>query len=517
MSGRGGRERSMEANIRHLGTGLMLGFVVLLVMLSYVQVIDADDLNARPGNGRRLIADLDRPRGSIVSADDALLAVTEEVPDATYGFQRRYPTGELFAHITGHFGLLVQSTGLERSFNAELSGRDLGRGLERLRSMLDDGDGTGTLRISIDSTVQDAARTALGDRKGSVVAIDPRTGRLLALWSWPSYDPNLVASPDQQAAIDAFEALDQDDRQPLLGRTWRERFFPGSTFKIVTAASALDKEPALDPERVWGASDGYQPPGTTREVRNYGGATCGGDLFEIIARSCNTAFSQMAVEEIGPLALVEYAEAFGFNAVPPFDLERGVESTFPTDYAQRGDSDVFDDLPRLAQTAIGQNDVQATPLQMTLVAAGVANGGAVMKPRLVTEVLDSEGGRVRTVGGEVWRRPIGPVAAATLAQGMVATVESGTATRLAIPGARVGAKTGTAQLGTDPPRSHAWVIGFAGPELGEATVAFAVVVEADPEDPGMTGGATAAPVARPVIEAILASQAPLAGEPAQEP
>jgi len=503
----------MNRNIRHLAVGLMVAFFVLFAMLNYVQFFAADELNEHPLNTRGLVSDLDQPRGSIISADGAVLADTESVEDGPFDFRRTYPSGDLFAHLTGHFGLVVESTGLERSWNAELTGRDQGFDLDSISDFIGNEASTRTLRLSIDAAVQTAARDALGERRGSVVAIDPRDGRVLALWSWPSYDPNRLADLESQAALDAYEILDDDENQPLVGRAWRQRDFPGSTFKIVTAAAGLELGTVGLTEPVYPDTDSWTPPNTSRPVRNFGGSSCGGDLADLIRRSCNTGFAEMAIEQIGPEQLVEVAESFGFNSAVPVDLPGAVESVFPTDYGdlrseEGGPGSRWTDIPRLAQTSIGQNDVAASPLQMALVAAAVANEGDMMVPRVVAEVLDAEGEVVRQIEPEVWRRPVTPKSAGQLSEAMRGVVTDGTAKSVAIEGVTVGAKTGTAQLGTDPPRSHAWIMGFAGPSAEpDPTLAFAVLVEADPADPGITGGATAGPVARGLIEAVLADQA----------
>lgn len=200
----------------------------------------------------------------------------------------------------------------------------------------------------------------------------------------------------------------------------------------------------------------------------------------------------MGVENLGPDVSVEGAEQFGFNDTPPLDLPDPVPSVFPTDFT--------DNLPALAQASIGQNDVQATPLQMALVAAGVANDGVIMAPYVVEELRDRDGEVIETHDDEVWRQPISAGSAATMRQAMVGVVEGGTASSLAIPGLTVGGKTGTAQLGTDPPSSHAWMIAWAGPAGGEPEIAVAVLVEAQPGVSETTGNTAAGPIARAVIE-----------------
>jgi peptidoglycan glycosyltransferase len=317
------------------------------------------------------------------------------------------------------------------------------------------------------------------------------------MWSFPSFDPNALATQDLSAANDAYALLQSDTRKPLLAKTYRERFFPGSTFKVVTAAAGLESGAVTEQAPSYPTAREYVPPQTSRPLRNFGGSSCGGSLFDILRVSCNTAFAQMAVD-LGAGPMIERAEAFGFNSAPPIDLPNAARSVFPTDFEQN--------LPALAQAGIGQNDVSATPLQMAMVAAAIANEGRVMAPTVLAEVRDDEGEVVDDPEPEEWRRALSAPNADVLRRAMIGVVEDGTARNLAIPGMEVGGKTGTAQLGTDPPRSHAWIIGFAGPPGQPASVAVAVLVEGQPGASEQTGGQVAAPIARAVMEVVLAAQ-----------
>jgi peptidoglycan glycosyltransferase len=204
--------------------------------------------------------------------------------------------------------------------------------------------------------------------------------------------------------------------------------------------------------------------------------------------------------DTGAEPMIDTAEAFGFNQDVPVDLTGAVQSVFPTDFERNE--------PALAQSAIGQNDVAATPLQMALVAAAVANGGEIMTPHVLREVRDTDGNVVDRYDEEVWRTAMDPGTASTLRQAMLGVVERGTATRLKVPGFEVGGKTGTAQLGLDPPRSHAWIIGFAGPPGGAPTIAVAVIVEGQPEVSNSTGGRVAAPIAQAILRRALENPLP---------
>jgi penicillin-binding protein A len=484
--------------IAKLGVGLLLCFLVLFVQLNRVTVFGAQELKDNPVNNRSILRDFDAPRGTIVTADEVVVARSDATPEgARFDFARTYPEGDLFAHTVGYFSLNLGATGVEDTYNAELAGRTLDLTFRDFDDLFVDRDRVGDVRLTLRADVQRQARDLLGERQGSVVAIDPRSGELLALWSWPSFDPNALATQDFGAANDAFALLQADERDPLLAKTYRERFFPGSTFKVVTAAAGLSSDQVTADQPVYPNTREYTPPQTTRPLRNFGGSTCGGNLIDILRVSCNTAFAQMAID-LGADTMVDRAQSFGFNEAPPIDLPSPARSVFPTDFDQN--------LPALAQAGIGQNDVSSTPLQMALVAAAVANEGRVMTPRVVADIRDDDNSVVDDPEPSQWRRAVSPEHAEVLRRAMVEVAERGTARNLLIPGMEVGGKTGTAQLGTDPPRSHAWIIGFAGPPGQTPSVAVAVLVEGQPGASEQTGGQVAAPIARAVMETVLAAQ-----------
>ncbi len=487
----------MNKQIRKLGIALCVCYLAVFGMLNYVQVFAADDLNERPENVDRVRLDFSRPRGTITTADDTILA--ESVPvDDEFEYQRRYPTGDLFAPVTGFFSFEFGSDGLERTYADELAGDTAEQELRSFADLFVDEEQIGDLRTTLETTVQQAAKDALGERRGSVAAINPQTGAVLALWDFPSYDPNALASHDLEAVRAARAFLDPDSPDsPLVASAYQDRFFPGSTFKLVTASTGLKVGSVTPEDPVYPVVTSYTPPQTTRPLSNFGGSSCGGALFEILARSCNSSFAQMGVEQIGPENMIAGAESFGMNQEPPLDLPRPVASSFPTDFTEN--------LPALAQSAIGQNSVQTSPLQMAMVAGAIANDGVMMEPYVVDELRDADGDVIEEHDEQAWQQPIRAEVAATMQEAMRGVVNGGTANGLAIEGVDVGGKTGTAQLGTDPPSSHAWIVGWAGPPGGDPVVAVAVIVEAIPGVSEVTGGETAAPIANAVMRAALAS------------
>lgn len=500
----------MNRSIRHVSLALLACFLVLFVQLNRVQVLDAGSLRGHAANTRSVQRDFTRPRGPITTRDGVVVARSVAV-DGALERLREYPQGERYAHIAGYLSLNLGSTGIERSYHDELTGRTPDQQIDQLLSLFRDVDHTGEVVLTVRDDLQQVAQEALGPRQGSVVALDPRTGGILASWSYPSYDPNRLSAHDGEAVNAAFAELQAAPGTPLLEKAYREVFFPGSTFKLVTAAAGLATGVLTATEPSFQPVSSYTPPLTTRPIRNFGGSTCGGVLTDLLRVSCNAAFAQLGAELLGPEALRAQAERFGFNAVPPLDVPGAAASRFPLDFGARLaeptpelPAGVYENTPALAQAAIGQNDVAASPLQMALVAAGIANDGVIMRPHFVDAILDNTGDPVSIVEPEVWRTPISPAVALVLAEAMVEVVQAGTAQALAMDGLVIGAKTGTAQLGTDPPRSHAWIVAFAGRPGQEPEIAVAVLVEGQEGASEQTGGRVAAPIARAVIQEYFA-------------
>lgn len=509
----------MNRQIGRLGIGLVACYLSLFVMVNYVQVWRAGSLNdvsfpcfeVRPSardaatqpetcsNTRDFVDDFDRDRGEVLTADGVVIARSEAAaPGSSFEFQRTFPTGDLFAHTTGYLNFNFGSDGVERAFNDDLVGKTTELEYQSIGDLFVDRDRVGDVTLTLRADIQQIARDQLGERRGSVVALDPRDGSVLAMWSFPSYDPNLLSTHDQAAADAARAALEPDTlTSPLIPASYRQSFFPGSTFKVVTASTGVDLGVVSPTEPIYPTAREFDIDFTDDELSNFGGSVCGGALFEILADSCNTAFAEMGSQTIGAGGMVDGAESFGFNQRPPFDLPAPASSTFPTDFpANEGNGP-------LARASIGQGDVSATPLQMAMVAAAVANDGVVLEPHVLEQVTDDRGDVVRQHDDTEFTRAMSSASATTMREAMVGVVENGSGGNGRIPGFVVGGKTGTAQLGTDPPSSHAWFIAFAGPPGEAPEVAVAVIVEAQPGVSEVTGGRVAAPIARAVMEAVL--------------
>ena len=497
----------MNHAIRRVGLAVTVLILALVAQLTYLQVVEADRLERDPRNVRAQIRDFSRPRGQIVTADGEIVAQSVKVDDE-FEYQREYPLGSLFGHISGYQSFTLGNTGVENVYNDLLIGRDTRLQLGSLRNIGDlfSGQETiGNVVLSISASAQRAARDTLGDKRGSIVALDPRTGAVLAMYSNPSFDPQPLAS-HQAAEVDAaFAGLNADPANPALARAWRETYPPGSTFKVVTTSVGLETG-TTTPETGYPTLRELDLPQTNTTIANFGGSSCGGTLVESFVRSCNTTFAQIGLDlgEKFPTGNTQ----FGISLVPPLDEN-------PIAVASQGPraGTFATEAPQFALAGIGQGPVAMTPLQMALVAAAVANGGVIQTPHVLGSVTDRDAQVIRTADTEPWTTAMPPDVAAIVGDMMRRVVNdgNGTGTAAQIAGVTVAGKTGTAQndAADGTPRDpHAWFIAFAPFEAPR--VAIAVFVE-NGGTPGsgdaITGGRIAAPIAKTMLELLLA-QAP---------
>jgi peptidoglycan glycosyltransferase len=484
----------VNRQIRILGVAMVVLFSALFLQLNWLQVFDAKNLNNNPINSRAVVRDFVQPRGVVQTSDGAVIAQSVASGDA-FKLLRQYPLGPLFAHVTGFFSFAYGSEGVERTYNDDLTGKFDNASLHRLGDLLLNKKKTGNVTLTISKSLQQLATDQLAGRKGSVVALDPRNGAILALADLPTYDPNALASHDQDAVREARDKLVNSPDNPILPRTYRERYFPGSSFKVVTASTGLATGTVSLTQPVYPTLTELPLPNAGGQtLSNFGGSACGGPLPEALRVSCNTAFAQLGLD-LGPDKLSAGAEAFGFNQVPPIDLPFGASSKFPSASAFARDK------PALAKSAIGQQDVQATPLQMALVAAGIGNAGTIMTPHVMSEVRDSDGNVVDRFEAKPWLSPVSADVAHQVRDMMVGVVNAGSGTAARIPGVTVAGKTGTAQTGLGT--SQVWFVAFAPAEAPR--VAVAVTLENQPSSNEFTGGALAAPIAQAVMRAALGS------------
>ena len=378
-----------------------------------------------------------------------------------------------------------------------LSGDDSRLFVTRLVDMLSNAEPQGgNVELTINPAAQTAAWDGLqalpGDAKGAVVALEPSTGKILAMVSSPTFDPNLLASHDLGDVADEAERLEDDPATPLINRAIGTTLPPGSTFKLVTAAAAIESGNYDKDSLVPGGAQ-FQLPESTTKVGNWQGGSCGANkitLTQALAVSCNVTFLTLA-NELGIEKMTEQAEAFGFNSTSLEDLPGQASSLYPPDM----------DAPQTSLSGIGQSSVTASPLQMAMVAAGIANGGEVMRPYLVDEVRAPNASLLDKTEASTFSKAVSSATADELTDMMVATVDDGTAGVAAIPGIRVAGKTGTAQS-TDSRPPYAWFVSFAPAD--DPQVAVAVMVEAsDTARDEIAGGTLGGPIAKAIMQAVM--------------
>ena len=475
--------------IRRLGWVFGILAIAICVNLTFQQFILAPSINAKPGNQRTVLAEYERERGPILVGTKPV-ARSVATPKQNFKFLRTYPDGVLYAPVTGFYSSLYGATALERTENDILSGNDSRLFVDRIEQLIagrvPEG---GAVQTTILAAAQKAAAAGLGSQVGSVTAIDPKTGAILALAQSPSFDPNGLATHDAAAQQDYYEKLSADPNKPLLNRGLVQTVPPGSTFKLVTSAAALEN--GYQPDSVLPGPAAYQLPGSTRQLNNWSNAPCGPDgkttLANALAISCNSAFAYLG-NQLGDDALRTQAEKFGFGT--SFDVPMtAATSRFPED----------PDDAQTAMSAIGQFDVAGTTLQMAMVTASIANGGKTMYPYLVNQVLAPDLTVLSQTQPRNFDQAMSQQNASELIGMMVQVVNSGTGSNARIPGVSVAGKTGTAETGGGRP-NIAWCVAAAPAEDPQVAVAVAVENAGQPE---VSGNAVAAPIARSVIEAVL--------------
>ncbi|MBI4259325.1 MAG: penicillin-binding protein 2 [Actinobacteria bacterium] len=487
----------MDRQIRRMAVALLGLFLLLLAQVNYIQVFAADELANNPANRRLIIQEYEVDRGDILARDARTVLARSVTSRGELRFLRRYPDPHLYAGITGYYSVVFGRSELEQSYNDYLSGRAPALFPTNLVDELLGRPKRGaTVITTIDPRLQEVARDALGDRPGAVAAVDPATGEVLVLVSVPSFNPNPLSSHDPATARDAWRALQDAPGQPLLANANDLFYPPGSTFKILTAAAALEN--GLGPDSEWDNPPELDLPQTESTITNAGGGTCpGGGERVTLARafqySCNVIFGEIGLE-LGGERLAEQSEAFGFEQDVPFDI--------PFREGQFSTLDSFEnDQPAVARSAIGLQDVRANPLHMALVGAAIANDGVLMRPQLVREVRGPQGLVIDEMDPEEWGRPISSETASILTELMESVVEAGTGTAARIPGIPVAGKTGTARYSNEAP-PHVWFVAFAPADQPRIAVAV-VVLNGGGFGDEASGGRVAAPIARAVIEAYL--------------
>jgi peptidoglycan glycosyltransferase len=458
-----------------------------------LQAFRAGELNGRNDNRRVRDSQFSVNRGPILVGSIPIAKSTES--NDRFVFQRTYPDNiaQVYAPVTGFYSYQFGRAGLELSQNSELNGSDPSMAFRRVIDVITDRRQQGaSVSLTLNAAAQLAAYSGLAGKKGAVVAIEPKTGKVLAMVSLPSYDPNKLAGHDLTKVSASWKALNADQEKPMLNRAIKEVYPPGSTFKLVTAAAALSSGKYTPQTQVRSPAE-LDLPQTTVKLPNENGKNCGGSdnatLTVALRNSCNTAFGSIGLD-LGADALRQQAEKFGFGERQLPELGAAA-SQFPAD----------PNAPQVAQSAIGQFDVRATPLQMAMVSAGIANGGDVMKPYIVQNVKTADLKTVSETKPESLHQAVSADVAAQLTAMMVDVVKNGTGKPGQIKGIDEAGKTGTAQTSPDKP-PFAWFTAFA--PANDPKVAVAVMIEdANVPRNDIAGGALAAPIAKSVIEAVL--------------
>lgn len=484
----------MNRAIRRVGIGLVALVLILVLQLTYLTIVDANNLKRNPHNVRALLANANRPRGNIVTADGTVVAQSQKVSDGTvFKYLREYPAKDLFAQTVGYQSFVFGSTGVENTYNNALLGRENQLNLNNIPDIFSGKQTVGTVVLSMRADAQRLAQSLLGFQRGSVVLLDVKTGGILAMYSNPSFDPNPFVSHNNQLAQAAFTAVQGNPDRPALPRAYRERYPPGSSFKTVTASVALEDGVAT-PQSTFPVRTELKLPQSSNTLKNFGGESCGGTLVDSFTVSCNTTFGQLGLQLAEQF--VPGMAKFGIGQAPPIDLSPGaVPSLGPPA------GSFASNQPQFALAGIGQGAVAVTPLQMALVAEGIANGGVILQPHVASEIRDNNDKLIRRIDPSPWMTATTPQVAQAVTQMMIQVVQNGTGTAAQISGVTVAGKTGTAQTipGQNP---HAWFVAFAPAEAPRFAVAV-IVEHGGNANQEATGGRVAAPIAAQLLKLVL--------------
>lgn len=490
----------MNRQIRLVGAGIIILFVAVFVKLNYLQLVHAKALNNSPTNGTKVVNEFDKPRGAIISSDGVTLAQSVAAPKgSSFAYQRLYPTGPLFADVTGYYSFIYGADGAEKTYNDLLTGAVQKSGfptnLTDLQQLLTEKSSAQNITLTVNDKLQQVARTGLAGRDGSVVALDPSTGAILAMYSNPSYNPESLSQLSTVAEEKAWKQLLADPGNPLSPGAYRNIWPPGSSFKVVTSSAVYDRKPSLA-NKTFPQLSGLPLPQTSHLLHNFAGEVCGGQILELFTVSCDTGFGKIGLD-LGAHNLYNEATQFGFDAVPPIDLPGAAASVFPKP------STFVANRPTLAYSAIGQEDVAASPLEMAMVVGAIADHGTMMTPHILASVSNSQGRVVSHYTDKVWKHATSPATAAKVTTLMESVVNSpnGTGVAAAIPGVEVAAKTGTAETGSPPTHTDDWFVCFA--PAAHPTIAVAVMLPNQGIAVNDQGGTLAAPIAKAVMEEWL--------------
>ncbi|QRZ61526.1 penicillin-binding protein 2 [Rothia sp. ZJ932] len=478
----------MNKAIRRLWIVSACVFALLLGALTYIQFFESKNLMANQWNSRQLYDSYGAQRGSIVVGG---VEIASSVPsDDGYNYQRVYAQPEMYASLTGYFSSVYGTTGIESAMDKELSGTADEQFYDRISQMFSGSSAQGaTVELTIDPVLQKTAWNLLRGHKGAIVALNPKTGEILAMASSPSYDPNDLSSHNSAEVIENYAALNQDPSNPLHNRAIAgNTYAPGSTFKIIDAVAALESG-KYTAESVIDNPQNLPLPNTNISLPNYVNGQCStraqATIEWALAQSCNTPFAQIAMA-LGQDKIAQTAQNFGYGQKLSIPLSVS-QSVFP--------QNMSDD--QLALASIGQYDVKTTPLQVAMMSAAIANEGKQMKPNMIASVKSHNLNSLYEFSSEQLRTSTSPEIAAQVKDWMVNDVENGIASGAAVNGVEVAGKTGTAEIG-DTGSNNAWFTGFAPAD--DPQIAVAVVYE---DVDAVTGASLTSPAGKALFEAVL--------------
>lgn len=484
----------MNKPLRHIA--IFCGLLVLALLLrdNWLQFVRSDELNSHKDNKRTAIERYSYPRGNIIVGDKPITGSVES-DDSMYKYRRTYVDGPMWAPVTGFASSVFGSNQLENIYDPILTGNDDRLFFDRTLAMFTgEQKQGGNVVTTLNAAAQKAAYEGLGKKKGAVAAIDPQTGKILALASTPSYDPGTIAGRTQ-ADGKAWNKLEKDPDKPRNNRVLREIYPPGSTFKVVTAAAAIEAGIVKDINAKTDTPEPYMIPLSRTPMKNHARGCENATLQYAMQWSCNSVFAKLG-DEVGRDKMVEMSEKFGFNA-EVFTPVRAVASVYDKNMDRGGN----------AQSAIGQFNTATTPLQMAMVTAAIANDGKLMKPYMVDRLETPGLDVLEGFEPEEMSQPMSAQTAQLVQKMMEVTVEEGTGSNARIPGVKVGGKTGTAQHGEkNKERPYAWFISYAKTDNGSPVAVAVIVEDSGAARSDISGGGQAAPIARAVMKAVLDSK-----------
>ncbi|MFI5756024.1 peptidoglycan D,D-transpeptidase FtsI family protein [Streptomyces sp. NPDC051569] len=487
----------MNKPLRRIAIFCGLLVLALLVRDNWLQYVRADELNAQQHNRRVQIERYSDERGNII-VDGKPITGSVKTDGSDFIYKRTYLNGPMWAPVTGYASQAFDANQIEKLEDGILTGNDDRLFFDRTMAMFTgEKKRGGDVVTTLSGAAQKAAYEGLGKKKGAVAAIDPQTGKILALASTPSYDPSSFAGNSTKDSK-AWTALDKKNNpdDPMLNRALRQTYPPGSTFKVLTAAAALEHGLVTDVDKPTDSPLPWTMPGTTTQLQNEGNIPCkDATLREALRVSCNTVFGKLGAD-LGKDKMLETAKKFGFNE-EQFIPVRAAASVFPTDI----------DPSQTAQSSIGQFDTRATPLQMAMIAAAVANDGKLMKPYMIDQLRAPSLDVLSQTEPEEMSRPLSPEHAQMLQSIMETVVNEGTGKNARIPNVTVGGKTGTAQHGENNDQNpYAWFISYAKTDSGSPVAVAVVVEDGSAVRDDISGGGLAAPIAKAVMKAVIDSK-----------